>query len=169
MATQELDLFGRMRPDTTGRAWFQPYTVTATNDLFGHDVAAFADPSAAQEHGFFGSVTIPPNYVTSAVVRIIWTTTATTGNVRYRIRYRTVAGNDVNSLDQATYEETVAGTDAAPGATDRRMEFDLNLTSANLAAGETFEFYFTRLDDSGVDTLAATVTVHDLLLRYSDV
>ncbi len=155
-------------PDATGRCFFEPYDVKATNDLFKHLVATFNDPAAAEAHGFYGAFEVPQNYVGTPAVKIVWTSTATTGNCRWRFSYRTVGGDDTTSLDQATFEEQVSVTDAAPTATDRRLEASATLTAANFSAGETVEFLFERLDDSGTDTMAAAATLHKLVFSYAD-
>lgn len=155
-------------PDNTGRVYLEPYTVKATNDKFGHPVLVLNDPSSGQEHGAFGMFRVPKNYVANPKIGIVWTSTAIAGNARYAFRYRSISGDDTNSLDQATYEESVLITDAAPGAPHRRLEALLNLTAANLAADETIEFFFARLDDSGADTMAAAGLVHELFFEYTD-
>lgn len=168
MATHQISIFGALRPDTTGRAFFEPYDVKATNDLYKHFVAVFNDPSAAQAHGFYGRFLVPQNYVGSAAFIPVWTSTATTGNCRWRMSYRTIDGDDTTSLDQASHEEQVLVTDAAPGAANRRLTPSLSPTAGNFAAGETVEFLLERLDDSGVDTMAAAAMLHDLIFQYAD-
>ena len=155
-------------PDSTGRCFPEQYLVKATSDLFGHAVMVLNNPGAGEEHGFYGTFDVPANYVTSAVVDVAWTSTVTAGNARMRIRYRSVGGDDTESLDNAAYQETVAVTDVAPTATDRRLVASFTLTAGNVAAGELVEYYFTRLDDTGVDTLAGAITIHKMRFTYSD-
>lgn len=121
-------------------------------------------------HGLHGQFTVPQNYVTTAVIIPVWTSTAITGNCRWRFTYRSVGGDDTTSLDQTGNEEQVSLTDAAPGAALRRMTpTGLALTSANFAVGETVEYLFERNDDSATDTMAADAILVDLLFQYSDV
>ena len=108
------------------------------------------------------------NYVGNAKVIYVWTTTAITGNVVWDFDYRAVGGDNAESLDQATVQEAVTVTDAAPGATDRRMEVSINLTSANIAAGDTLEWLAAR-DGAASDTIAAAVGLVSLELEYTDV
>jgi hypothetical protein len=168
MATHRLSIFGQLSPDETGRAFHEPYSVKATNDVWHHLVAVFNDPAGGQVHGFYGTFNVPKNYVGTASLKIVWTSTATTGNCRWRFTYRAVGGDDSESLDQTSNQEQVSVTDAAPGAANRRMEASVNLTSANLAADDTVEFLIERNDDSGTDTMAAAATMHDLLIEYAD-
>lgn len=169
MATHRMSIFGaQCVPDSTGRAFFEPYSIKATNDVFRHLVLALNDPASSEAHGVYGAFSVPKNYVGSPKVIVVWTTTATTGNVKFDFDYRAVGGNDTESLDQATFQESLTVTDAAPSATDERMEAEVSLTAANLAVDDLVEFYFTREDGSGTDTIAASVTVHDLLFEWSD-
>lgn len=170
MATHQMTVLGAATcPDTTGRCFFETYDVAATNDVWKHLVARFKDPSSSQAHGLYGQFVVPQNYVGSPVVVPVWTSTATSGNCRWRFTYRTVAGDDSASLDQSGSEEAVSLTDAAPGAAHRRLApTGLALTAANLAAGETVTYLFERLDDSGTDTMAADALLFDLLLQYAD-
>ena len=155
-------------PDNTGRCFFEPYNVKATNDKFWHLVGVLADPAGGEAHGFYGQFLVPQNYVGSAVIIPFWTSTATSGNCRMRFSYRAIGGDDAESLDQATYQEQVSVTDAAPSAAHERNTPSMALTSANLAAGDTVEFLFERLDDTGVDTMAAAALIHDLIFQYQD-
>lgn len=158
-----------LMPDNTGRAFLEPYTVKATNDKFGHVVLVLNDPAASQEHGAFGTFKVPKNWVANPKIGIGWSSTATTGNARFAFRYRAIGGDDAESLDQATYQESVLVTDAAPTAAHNKLEVLLNLTAANLAIDDLVEFYVTRLDDTGVDTMAAAAMIHDLFFEYTDV
>lgn len=169
MATHQISMLGMIQPDNTGRCWIEPYDVFATNDVWKHPVIRLVNPASAEVHGFYGSFTVPQNYVGTAAVIPVWTTTATTGNARFRFTYRTVGGDDTTSLDQTGNEQQLSVTDAAPGAAHRRMTPTISPTAANFAAGETVEYLFERLDDTGVDTIAADVVIHDLLFQYVDV
>lgn len=166
MATRARSILSQFRPGSSGNVFFEPYSVKATNDVWQHDVLVFNDTST-RDLGY-GQFTVPPDYVGSPVFRIIWTSTATSGNFIADLDYRTVAGNDANSLDQSGVEEALTVTDAAPGAAHRRLEATMAATAANFAAGETCEFLFGR-DGASADTIAAAVMIHDLLFEYSDV
>jgi hypothetical protein len=123
------------------------------------------DPSSGQAHGFYGVFSIPQNFVSSAAAKLNFTTSATTGNGRFRLTYRAVGGDNVESLDQTGNQEQVSVTKAAPGAAHRKVEASFALTSANFAVGDLCE----RLDDTGVDTIAADIVVFALDFEYADV
>jgi hypothetical protein len=169
MATLRLPILGGAVPDTTGRAYFESYAVTATNDRWQHLVLALADPASAEAHGVYGVFDVPENYAGTAKIIVVWSSLATSGaNVRYRFSYRAVGGDDAESMDQSSQDETVSVTDADSTTAHRRMVAEITLTSGNFVAGDTVEFQFERLDDSGTDTLAAVAIVHDLLFQYAD-
>ena len=169
MATHRIPILGfNTLPDASGNVFFEPYSVKATNDIFRHGHFIFND--TATRDLLYGAFNVPKNYVGTASVVIVWTTTAITGNVVWDFDYRTVAGDDAASLDQATVEEAVTVTDAAPSATDERMEVSIALTSANFAADETAEFLIARdgAGGPGTDTIAAAVQLVGLYFQYND-
>jgi hypothetical protein len=165
MATRILPILGGVRPGTSGSVFWEPYSVKATNDVWQHDVLIFNDTAARDL--CYGQFTVPQDYVGTPVFRVIWSSTATSGNAIWDLDYRTVGGDDTTSLDQAGVEEALTVTDAAPGATNRRMTPTM-AAAANFAAGETVEFLFGR-DGASADTIAAALIVFDLIFEYSDV
>lgn len=164
-ATQRLALINQLWPDSSGNVFWEPYPVKATNDFWKHGHLVFND--TATKDSAYGVAMVPPDYVGSAVVRIVWTSTATSGNVVWEFAYRDVGGDDTTSLDQSTAQETVTVTDAAPTATDRRLVTTVSLTSANLTAGDTLEFKFSRDGSSGSDTMAAAAQLVGVFLEYN--
>lgn len=149
----------------------EPYSVLATNDVWGLMIWRFGASNAAQPTtriGLRGQFTVPQNYVGTASFKPIWTATLTSGNVAWDLDYRTVGGDDTTSLDQAGTEESITVTDTAPGAAHRRLTPSLSPTSANFAAGETIEFEFFRDGADAADTLAGSAILVDLLFQYND-
>lgn len=176
MATHFLDrlhLGAMIDPtQTTDPVIWQPYSILATNDVWKHGVFIFGSNNAAQptvRTGIFGVFKVPNNYVGTAVLLIEWSATITSGNVVWDFDYRTVSGNDTTSLDQAGTEEAVTGTDAVPGTTNRQLQFTINLTSANFAAGETVEWALYRDGVDAADTAAGSAILHNLTFQYADV
>lgn len=161
-------LTGSTVPDNTGRCWYEPYDVTATNDVWKHLVFRFANPSSAQAHGIYGLFAVPLNFVGTPLIIPVWSSTVTSGNVRFRFTYRAVGGDGAESFDQSGSQEAVSVTDAVSGTTNRRNAPSMSLTAANFAAGDTVEFLFERLDDSAADTLNGDIVLHDLLFQYAD-
>lgn len=174
MATHRISLLGpNTMPDSSGNCWQDLYSRLATNDVwpfgvfnFGGTISNNTQPST--RIGLYGQVAIPKNYVGTASIVVVWTSTLTSGNVVWDFDYRAITGNDSESLDQSGTQESVSVTDAAPGAAHRRLEASVNLTSANLAADDTLEWGLFRDGADAADTLAGTAILVDVLLQYAD-
>lgn len=167
MATRRIPILGFATvPDTSGNVFLEPYTIKATNDVWGYLVWIFKDSST--RIGIRGNFNVPQSYVNTANLIVVWTTTATSGDVEWDFDYRAVGGNDAESLDQSGTQETVNANDTAPSATDERMEISISLTDGNFAAGDTVQFEFFRDGTDGGDTLSAAVQLHGLLFEYAD-
>lgn len=167
MATLRLPILGFPTiPDDTGTAFFEPYSIKATNDVWKHLIMVLTDTAA--DHGVYGKFAVPQNYVDTANLVIVWTSTAIAGDVEFDFMYRAVGGNDAESLDQAGSQEDVNGNDTAPSATNERMEFTIALTDGNFAVGDTVEFFFTRDGTDGGDTMAAACLVFGLFFEFND-
>jgi hypothetical protein len=166
------DLLGNFMLTTDGEGFVEPYTILATNDLFGHPVLRLGSDNTSApstKHGISGAITIPDYYASSGTAKIIiqWTSTLTTGNVVFDFEYRSVGGNDTESLDQATYQESLSVTDAAPGAAHRRMTAELTITAANLTAGDTLTYFLYRDGTDAADTLAGSALIHAATFQFT--
>lgn len=168
MATQRISILGwNVKPDTSGEVFFEPYSIKATNDNFDHTVLVFNNSGTTD--GLYGSFELPSDYVGSPQFVLVWTSTATTGNIKMDLDYRAVGGNDLESLDQATFQENLTVTDTAPSAVNERMEVNIGApTAGNFAVDDTVEFFLTRESGNAADTMAAAVIVHALLFEYAD-
>lgn len=169
MATHRIPILGwATKPDASGDVFFEPATVKATNDFFQELVLVFNDSGADDE--IFGRFTVPQNYVDTANLVIIWTSTATSGDVEWGFAYRAVGGNDTESLDQSSAQESLlsGNNDTAPSATDERMEYSIALTDGNFAAGDTVQYIFSREGADAGDTMAAAARVFALYFEYND-
>jgi hypothetical protein len=155
-------------PDTSGNVWIEPLDIAATNDVWDHLVWRFKD--TATRIGLRGSANIPKNYNSSGTTALIvvWSSTATSGDVEWDFDYRAVGGNDSESLDQAGTQESVNLNDTAPGAAWRRLECSITLTASNLAADDTLQFEVFRDGTDGGDTMAADAYMFGLFLQYTD-
>ena len=168
MATHRLSILDwHAKPGISGNCFPEPYTVKATNDVWAHLHWIFNNTGAVRIV-LYGAFEVPQNYVGTAKVVIKWTTTATEGSAVWDFDYRAVGGDDAESLDQAGTQESVTVTDAAPSATDELMTVAIDLTSANLAPGDTVEFLIARDLSEAADDLAAAVQLVDLLFQYAD-
>lgn len=167
MATFRQPILGfSTAPDASGNVFFEPYNLKATNDIWKHIVLVLND--TATRIGVYGVFDVPQNYVGSAAIIIHWTATATSGDVEFDFDYRAISGDDAESLDQATAQESVNLNDTAPSAIHERMTCTLSLTSANIVAGDTVEFFLARDGTDGGDTMAAAAIVHAVLFEFAD-
>lgn len=167
MATHRMPILGfGTVPDTSGNVFFEPYDVKATNDVWDRLVCIFNDTSTRL--GLHGGFTVPKNYVGTAKIIVVWTSTATSGDVEWDFDYRAVGGNDAESLDQTGTQETVNNNDTAPTAAHRRLECELVLTSGNFAVDDEVEFTLFRDGTDGGDTMTAAAIVFAVLFEYAD-
>lgn len=167
MATHRLPVLGfATRPDTSGNVFLEPLDVKASNDVWDRLVWVFND--TATRMGLHGGFVVPQNYVDAASLIVVWTTSATSGDVEWDCDYRAVGGDDSESLDQAGTQESVNNNDTAPSAAFERMECALDLTDGNFAAGDEVEFTLFRDGTDGGDTIAAAVLVFSVLFQYED-
>lgn len=166
MATHRIPILSSAKPDGSGDVFFEPYSVKATNDQWDPLVLVFNDTSARD--AIYGTFDVPQNYSSSADIVVVWTTTATTGDVEFDFDYRAVGGDDAESLDQTGTQESVNVADTAPSAAHERMAATLSLTDGNLAAGDTVEFLLARDGADAGDTISAAVVVFGAYFEYSD-
>ena len=174
MATHRIPILGfATRPDDTGEAFFEPADLNfGTNDLMKEFVLALGSALASQptvKHGVFGAFRAPKNYVGSGVIVVEWSATLTAGDVVFDFDYRGIGGNDSESLDQATWQESVTVTDTAPSTARNKLTASVGITSANLAVDDIVQFFFGRDGADGADTMAGRAYVRELTLEYADV
>jgi len=168
MAIHRIPILGwQTLPDTIGDVFLQPADVKATNDVWDRLVFVFNNTSARD--GLHGAFNVPKNYVGTANLIVVWTSTATSGDVEWDFDYRAIGGNDAESLDQTGTQESVNANDTAPSATDERMEISISLTNANFAADDTVLFTLFRDGTDAGDTITAAVQLIDLFFEYTDV
>ena len=167
MATRRIPILGGLTiPDAAGQVFLEPYTTKATNDNWAHLVWVFND--TASRKGLRGVFSVPQNYVDTANLIVTWTAIATSGDVEWDFDYRAVGGNDTESFDQATAQETVNANDTAPSAVNERMEISIALTDGNFAAGDTVQFELFRDGTDAGDTMAAAALLFVLEFEYAD-
>ena len=170
--TKVINMMQHVMLDASGDAFFEPYSLLATNDLFQHLILRCGANNAAAptvKAGFYGAFRIPPDYNTGGTVTCIvqWTSTLTSGDVVFDLDYRAIGGDDTESLDQASYQESLTVTDTAPSAANERQTATMTFTASNLAADDTLEFFFGRDGAAGGDTLAGSAIVHEVIFKYT--
>ena len=152
-------------PDTSGDVWGEPASILNTNTPFGDFIWIFEDSGNADD--LFFSFGIPEDFKSNAFLRVIWTSSATSGDVDLDFLYRAVGGSDLESLDQSTAQRTISQTNlSAPSATRERMTTDFSMTDADLAADDTVKCALRRLSNN--DTMAAKLQVHEIRFYWDE-
>lgn len=173
MATKWVSMMqSGVRPDTSGNIWQEPYSNLASNDNFDVMIWRFGLSNSAQPTtriGLFGHFIVPPNYFDNPVIIPVWTATGASGNCVWDLDYRAVGGNDAESMDQATNQESLSLTDAAPSVAHRRLYPDtMAATAGNFAAGDSVLWKLFRDGTDAADTMALSAILFDLLFQYND-
>ena len=154
-------------PDTSGNAWVEPFTVSATNDKFLHAVAVASSTTATST--FYMSTRVPHNYGgTKAAVVMHFSCPQTSGNVTWVVQYRAIGGDDTESLDQATFQrDTSYYTKACGSAANERQEVYFELTPGDIVANDTLEVKLSRDGTQASDTAATGgAQIHDISFDY---
>ena len=85
-----------------------------------------------------------------------------------RVDLRAVGGDDIESLDPSTHQESINVNDTAPSAVFERLEASLAFTAATFAAGDTVLWELSRDKSDAGDTMSADAIVFDVLFEYTD-
>jgi hypothetical protein len=164
MALHYLSIFGSPTlPDASGNTWFEPASITQTNDRYPQLVPRFKDTATQVAIG--GNFVLPLNFVSAPTILVRWTTTATSGNAVWVFAYTAIAVGE--SLDPSTDQESVTVTTAAPGTSQLEVESSMSLTAGNFTAGDNVQFIIAR-NGAGADTIAADLIAYQTIFRYAD-
>lgn len=154
-------------PDSSGNVLFEPAAVNfGSNDRYPVEVLVYKDTSTRLGCGF--KFRVPQDYVGSAAFLCEWTTTATSGTLDLEADYTPVGGDDAETFDPSSDQESAGTTDTASGTARRKQTATISLTSSNFAAGDVVIGTLFR-DGSESDTIAASVYVFGLYFQYADV
>lgn len=165
MATHRILLFtNACLPDTSGNVWFEPASLTQTNDRYSQLVARFKDSATKDSLGF--RFVVPANYVGNGKFGVVWTTTATSGNAIWNVDYSS-AGRTA-SLDPSADEEALTVTTAAPASSQTGVLSEMAATAGNFAAADVCQGKLSR-NGAGSDTIAADLVVYAFYFEYTDV
>lgn len=115
------------------------------------------------------SIAIPSDYVTGTdvIIKAFWSPPdGTTGDIRWRIRYRLVA-SDLENIDTAM--TTVIFDQASPAITNRLTDTgnNLNISSGSITPGDILIFNLEREYTSASDTYASEARVHLVRMEYT--
>lgn len=114
------------------------------------------DPGATQEFASFSGV-MPANYGGSGVtVTLIWSSDATTGNVKWDAAFKSFTddADDIDAKAYASVNTTTVTTASAAGEPDyATITFTDGADMDSVAAGEYFRFTVTRDSADAADTM----------------
>ena len=134
--------------------------VTGTNTQKG--VLDFADTTG----GFSAQnwTLLPSDFTGTIDAKIIWLTTAVTGNVKWSLSTICTA-TDGTETDDAAFNTASTVTTAAPGTASRLQTSSItSLTITGCAVGEILHLKLFRDGNDAADTIAATARFYDLEL-----
>ena len=166
MATHRLPILGGAMPDSSGEVYYEPFALSAVEDLYDVLVAIFEDGTT--KTGLGGSFEVPQNYNAAPKIIVVWTANAITDDVEWDVDLRAVGGDDIESLDPSTHQESINVNDTAPSAVFERLEVSLAFTAATFAAGDTVLWELSRDKSDAGDTMSADAIVFDVLFEYTD-
>lgn len=166
MATRWKSILGASWKPNVAGVYVADYSEFATNDLWDSTIVVF--PNSGTRDGLVGRFIIPSWFVSVPEIVVVWTGITTTGNVVWDFDYRAIGGNDAESLDQATVQEALTVTDAAPTAAHNMLTATMSMTAGNLATQDVVEFELFRDVANVADTYADNALLFELYFRASD-
>jgi len=168
MADQEIGIFNwGSLPDVTGKCIFEPFESNfGTNNTFKRLLLRFIDSGA--DNGIRGGFDVPNDYVGTPRLVMEWAKVGTSTNtMRMTFGYKAVGGDDSETFDPASADETPAQTDAGSGTTRRKQTIIITL-AANFAKLDHVLYELLRTSGHASDTLAADVFAFSVKFRYAD-
>ncbi len=154
---------------TAGSMWDLPTAtpavaacVTGTNIQKG--VLQFADTAGgfSAQNGFL----LPADWAGAIDVKVIWRTSATSGNVKWSVSTISTA-TDATETDDPAFNTASTVTTAVPGTANRLQTSSIaGVTITGVAAGELLHLKVFRDGADAADTAAATVEMLGLEVTY---
>lgn len=166
MATHRLSIIGHALAidGALGEVFFEPWAVDAGTPL--HDTLVLNFSATSTKDEIHGSFMVPENYVGTPLIRVLWTSAATTNDVVWDFDYNAVT--DTESMDPGAVDQAVTVTTTVDGTANDLNTSDLSLTASNFAAGDIVQFSLARDQSDSADTMANDAIVHDVLFQYAD-
>ena len=164
MATFRLPILtSNGHPDTSGEVFWQPYSLIDTSPPTIDPLVLTFNNSGTKD-GFEGQFTVPQNYVGTANLVIVWTSSLTSNNPQFDWSVLTRSGTE--DMGDGTTRATETGAGTVPGTAFLRVETTIALTDGDYAAGDNA--LFTLFRDSVTDSHAAPIAVFAAYFEYDD-
>ncbi len=158
-------------PDSTGECFLSPLSVEMAlgTGLMKSLAMVLKDPSA--DTGFYGSFTVPQNYVNTANIVVVGIFDGTTGTTTVSFQFNYIDRADNETLE-ATWDETVSFDSPTTSGytTEDYVEVSAAaLTDANFTAGHQVFFYHIRDQSAEVSGgFVGDFHVTGLYFEYND-
>lgn len=136
-----------------------------TNGRYGGNAIIF--PVGSTRDRISGSFIVPENYASGANLVIIHSSSVTTGDVEFDFEYAADGGDDTESVDPSSDDESVNLNDTAGSAVWERMRLTIALTDGNFAIGDLVQWNFYRDQVDAGDTISVEVIVHDVRFEFT--
>ncbi len=150
--------------DAGGNVFFEPYSIESVNRK--GQILKFNNSGARDM--IRGHFEIPTDFVSGAKLLIVWSSAIVANALQWELDYRSVGGSDTESMDQATFQQTLGLTTGAgePSVAHERMTDEIPMTDADLAADDTCQFEFGRDSGDAADTKAGPAWIVGLFFKY---
>jgi len=164
MATRAKSILGAATlPD--GVVFQEPSSVNVlVNDRYPGMVYVFKDTGTRIKLGV--GFYIPPNYVGTPIIRLIWLTVLTSGDVRWEADLTSIA--DGESGDPSADQESIPLTVTVPGTARLLKYTDLAFTAGTFAPNDFVQGVIARDGTEAADTAAGSVYLYDAQFLFSD-
>jgi hypothetical protein len=167
MATHRIPIIGAMTvPDSTGECYFDNVNnqMTLGTSAARNLVVVLKDPTA--DTGFYGSFTVPKNYVGTPVIVVRGILDGTVGATSADFEFSYVALADNESFEAGWVESVTFNSGNTNGWADEDVIEVSGSCSANFAVDDDVFFYFKR--DQGTDDFVGDFHVTGLFFQYAD-
>ena len=164
MATHELPIIGHTVMPQSGVYWDKVGNqVTATNE-FGNQLSIVMADGGTDE-GFYGSFTVPQNYVGTPKVVVKGILDGAMSSVTLQFGIQGITKADNEAVD-AAYSAEDTGNNSDDHADEDLVVVTITLSNfTGFAVGDTV-FYYFFIDATG--TYAGNFLLTDLLFQYAD-
>jgi len=163
MATRSIPILGNAIPDSSGKVYWQPYSISDSGAVIDPQILVFTN--SGTKDGARLSFFVPDNYVGSPVLIPKWTADATTGTLTWD--WSLLSLEDGEDVGGAATRTTETGTETKSGTAFLLQSHSITLTAGDYEAGDLVNAEIFR--DSVTDTMAAAALLFGLKFQYSDV
>ncbi len=170
MATHRIPITGaNTRPDNSGEVFFQPYSLidpgaSGANNI---DPMILTYNDSATKDALHGNFRVPENYQDNAIAQVVWTSSGTTGEVRWEMDYLARSGNEDMGAAPGSGFVVISTKGGTPY---EREESQMTLTAGDFIAGDEVLYRMHRDGTlEGGTGMATAAAVFGIYFEYTDV